>query len=105
MVGVVDWERAGVGDAGLDLVGAIFDIEIGEKAPVPLRHALWRTARDLLSADVLAAYVGVYAVRYLSWSVGTDMEEEVLDLARRMLDLSGAPKRTERSARNCLPAR
>ena len=79
-----------MGDAGLDLIGAIFDIEIGEKAPIPLRHALWRTAQDRLPADALAAYVGVYAVRYLSWSVGTDMEEEVLDLARRMLRLSGA---------------
>jgi hypothetical protein len=38
-----------------------------------------------LPDDALAAYVGVYAVRYLSWSVGTDMEEEVLDSARRML--------------------
>jgi len=85
VVGVVDWERARVGDAGLDLVGAIFDIEIGQKAPLPLREALWCMARDQLPDDALAAYVGVYAVRYLSWSVGTDMEEEVLDLARRML--------------------
>jgi len=90
VVGVVDWERARVGDAGLDLVGAIFDIEIGAKAPAPLRHGLWRTAQDRLPADALAAYVGVYAIRYLSWSVGTDMEEEVLDLAQRMLRLSVA---------------
>ena len=89
VVGVVDWERARVGDAGLDLVGAIFDIEIGEKAAVPLKQALWRSAQDRLSADALAAYVGIYAVRYLSWSVGTDMEGEVLGLARRMLHLSG----------------
>ena len=90
VVGVVDWERARVGDAGLDLVGAIFDIEIGKKAPPPLRQALWRSAQDRLSADALAAYVGIYAVRYLSWSVGTDLEEEVLDLAQRMLRLSEA---------------
>ncbi|HVK35016.1 MAG TPA: aminoglycoside phosphotransferase family protein [Microlunatus sp.] len=31
VVGVVDWERARVGDAGLDLVGAIFDIEMGRR--------------------------------------------------------------------------
>ena len=98
VVGVVDWERARVGDAGLDLVGAIFDIEIGEKAPSPLRQTLWRTAQDRLSADALAAYVGVYAVRYLSWSVGTDMEGEVLDLAQRMLRLSDAVQCAGRSA-------
>jgi hypothetical protein len=89
VVGVVDWERARVGDAGLDLVGAIFDIEIGEKASRPLRHGLWQTAREHLSDDVLAAYVGLYAVRYLSWAVGTDMEHEVIDLAHRMLGRSG----------------
>jgi aminoglycoside phosphotransferase (APT) family kinase protein len=88
VVGVVDWERARVGDAGLDLVGAIFDIEIGEKAPVALRDAVWRTAREVLPGDALALYVGVYAVRYLSWSIGTDMEGDVLALAHRMLRLS-----------------
>lgn len=91
VVGVVDWERARVGDAGLDLVGAIFDIEIGEKAAPALRHLLWRTAGDRLPVEVLAAYVGIYAVRYLSWSVGTDMEGEVLGLAQRMLHLSRLP--------------
>ena len=88
VVGVVDWERARVGDAGLDLVGAIFDIEIGKKASPSLRRALWRTARDVLPAEALALNVGVYAVRYLSWAIGTDLEEEVLALAQRMLRLS-----------------
>ena len=88
VVGVVDWERARVGDAGLDLVGAIFDIEIGEKASPSVRRALWHTARDVLPAEALALYVGVYAVRYLSWAIGTDLEEEVLALAQRMLRLS-----------------
>jgi len=85
VVGVVDWERARVGDAGLDLVGAIFDIEIGEKASPPLRQEVWGLAREQLPATVLAAYVGVYAVRYLSWSVGTDMEDEVLELVADLL--------------------
>lgn len=82
---VVDWERARTGDAGIDLVGALFDVEIWEKATAPVREKLWLAARHRMPHDVLAAYVGIYAVRYLSWAVGTDMEEQVLDLARRLL--------------------
>jgi len=88
VVGVVDWERARIGDSGLDLVGAIFDIEIGQKAPAPLRQSLWSMARDRMPPDTLAAYVGVYAVRYLSWSVGTDMEGQVVELANLTLGMS-----------------
>lgn len=85
VVGVVDWERARAGDAGLDLVGAIFDIEIAKKARASLRQQLWSLTRDRIPADALAAYVGIYAVRYLSWALGTDMEVQVLELAHRML--------------------
>jgi len=85
VVGVVDWERARVGDSGLDLVGAIFDVEIAKKAHARLRQELWCMARERMPTDALAAYVGLYAVRYLSWSVGTDMEEQVLALAQLTL--------------------
>lgn len=86
IVAVIDWERARTGDAGIDLVGALFDVEIWEKASAPVREDLWSAARVRMPRDVLAAYVGIYAVRYLSWAVGTDMEEQVLDLAHRLLE-------------------
>ncbi|MBP2380331.1 phosphotransferase family protein [Brachybacterium sacelli] len=91
VVGVVDWERARIGDAGIDLVGAIFDLEIWEKAAAGPRRRLWTAASERMPPEALAAYVGVYAVRYLSWSVGTSMESQVLDLAHRLLERTHDP--------------
>lgn len=90
VTGVVDWERARIGDSGMDLVGALYDVEIWEKAPLPARELLWSAARERMVPEVFAAYVGIYAVRYLSWSVGTDMEDQVLDLVGRLLERSSA---------------
>lgn len=85
LVGVVDWERSRAGDAGLDLVGALFDIEIAGKAAPTVLRRLWIEIEDRIAPDVLALYVAVYAVRYASWAIGTEMEAEVLALDSRLI--------------------
>lgn len=84
LCGVIDWEQCRTGDARFDLIGLLFDIELGAKATptvsAQLRHAL----RQRLPAPLLALYTAIYAVRYTSWAIGTSMEQEVLDLADRL---------------------
>ena len=84
LVGVVDWERCRIGDAGLDLVGAVVDVGLRRTSAVAARR-LWASTRARVPADALALYVGVYVVRYASWALGTSMEAEVLALADRLL--------------------
>lgn len=85
LVAVVDGERCRIGDAGLDLVGAIFDIEIGSKADEGVRAELWSETEKRMAAPVLRLYVALYAVRYVSWALGTEMEDQVLELSRRLV--------------------
>jgi hypothetical protein len=69
-----------------DLVGLLFDIELGDKASAPVGAQLDAALRQRLPAPVLALYTSVYAVRYASWAIGTDMADEVLALGRRLTD-------------------
>ncbi|HEV7215131.1 MAG TPA: aminoglycoside phosphotransferase family protein [Chloroflexota bacterium] len=85
LVGVVDWERCRVGDAGLDLVGMLFDIELGEKALPAVRRRLWSALVERVPPDVRALYVTIYAVRYASWAINSPMERAVMALATRQL--------------------
>jgi Ser/Thr protein kinase RdoA (MazF antagonist) len=84
--GIVDWERCRAGSAGLDLVGVLYDVEIGGKAAEAVRGQLAQALRERLAPPVLALYTAVYAVRYASWAIGTPMEDEVLALGLRLLD-------------------
>jgi Ser/Thr protein kinase RdoA (MazF antagonist) len=88
LVGVVDWERCRVGDAGLDLVGLLFDIELGEKAAPAVRRRLWTARLTRVPPDVLALYVAIYAVRYASWAINSSMERVVLERGTRLLEES-----------------
>jgi phosphotransferase family enzyme len=84
--GIVDWERSRVGDAGLDLVGVLFDVDLGGKAVPATRRQLAKALRDRIAPGVLAVYTALYAVRYASWAIGSPMEDEVLALGLRLLD-------------------
>jgi Ser/Thr protein kinase RdoA (MazF antagonist) len=84
LCGVVDWERCRVGDARLDLVGMLFDIELGTKANASVSAQLRRTLSQRLAVPLLALYTALYAVRYASWAIGTPMEQEVLALGGRL---------------------
>jgi hypothetical protein len=86
LTGIVDWERCRAGDAGFDLVGMLFDVEIGGKAAASVRLELADALRTRVAPDVLALYTAVYAVRYASWAIGTSLEDEVLALGQRLLD-------------------
>jgi aminoglycoside phosphotransferase len=88
--GIVDWERCRTGDARLDLVGVLYDVEIGGKATATVRRRLHQALRDRMTTRVLDLYTAVYAVRYASWAIGTSMEGEVLALGLRLLDFSRA---------------
>lgn len=90
LTGIVDWERCRAGDAGFDLVGVLFDVEIGGKAAASVRRELTRALRERIAPQVLALYTAVYAVRYASWAIGESMEDEVLALGRRLLDVHRA---------------
>jgi aminoglycoside phosphotransferase (APT) family kinase protein len=83
--GVVDWEQGRSGDAGLDLVGMLFDIELGAKATARVRVALHGALRERLPGELLALYVAIFAVRYASWAIGTAMEADVLELGDRLV--------------------
>jgi Ser/Thr protein kinase RdoA (MazF antagonist) len=85
LAGVVDWERCRIGDASLDLVGVLFDIDAGEKAAPTVRRRLWRAVAERVPPDVLALYVAIYAVRYASWAINTPMERDILSLGTRLL--------------------
>jgi Phosphotransferase enzyme family len=86
LTGIVDWEQCRVGDAGLDLVGVLFDVDLGRKAAATTRRELAQAMRDRVPPDVVALYIAVYAVRYASWAIGTPMEEQVLALGLGLLD-------------------
>lgn len=81
---VVDWEQSSAGDSRFDLVGLLFDIEIGRKAAPSVNRKLREALAERLPPALLGAYVAFYAVRYASWAVGTSMENEVLELAQRL---------------------
>ena len=83
---VVDWERCRAGDAGFDLVGVCFDVELGPRASQPVRARLDRALRERVPAPALAAYTAIYAARYASWAIGTSMEREVIELGSRLVD-------------------
>jgi aminoglycoside phosphotransferase len=85
LCGVVDWERCRAGDAGIDLVGMLFDMELGSKASAEVTAQLRRMLSQRLPAPVLALYIAIYAVRYASWAIGTSMEHDVLALAGRLV--------------------
>lgn len=84
--GIVDWERCRAGDAGLDLVGVLYDVDIGGKAAAATRRELAQALRARITPHVLALYTAVYAVRYASWAIGTPIEDEVLSLGLRLLE-------------------
>lgn len=86
LTGIVDWERCRAGDAGFDLVGVLFDVEVGGKAAPTVRRELTEALRERMAPQVLALYIAVYAVRYASWAIGTSLEDEVLALGQRLLD-------------------
>lgn len=86
VVGVIDWERCRTGDAAIDLAGVLFDVELGGKALASVRGRLWREVRSRVAADVLGAYVAIYAVRYASWAIASDIEDDVLALGTRLVD-------------------
>ena len=81
---VVDWEQCSTGDARFDLVGLLFDVEMGGKASAFVNGMLRNVLAERLSPELLGAYVAFYAVRYASWAIGTDMEDRVLYLAQRL---------------------
>jgi hypothetical protein len=85
LTAVVDWERSRAGDAAIDLIGLLFDVELGEKASPKVRAQLRRMLGERLPATKLALYVAIYAVRYASWALGTAMEDEVLALSARLV--------------------
>lgn len=87
---VVDWEQSRPGDATLDLVGMQFDIALGDKAAPAVWDHLDRLVADRAPADALRLYTGVYAIRYASWAIGTELESDVLSTAERLLAATGA---------------
>jgi aminoglycoside phosphotransferase (APT) family kinase protein len=76
---VIDWEQSRVGDVAFDLAGMIYDIEIGTKATPQVVAALTRDIASRVPLDAWRLYTGIYAIRYASWALGTEMEAEVLD--------------------------
>lgn len=86
LTGVVDWERCRVGDASFDLVGALYDMEIGDKADRQVRRDFAQALRARVPDAVLDLYLAVYAVRYASWAIGTPMESEVLRHSAMLID-------------------
>lgn len=82
--GVVDWEQCRVGDARLDLLGLLCDMELGAKAHPAVSAKFRRTLPQRLPVPLLALYTAIYAVRYAGWALGTPMEQEVLGLIDRL---------------------
>jgi hypothetical protein len=76
---VVDWEQSRTGDVAFDLAGMIFDIELGDKASPEVLTLLYRGIASRVPPDAWRLYTGLYAIRYASWALGTDMEASVLD--------------------------
>jgi Ser/Thr protein kinase RdoA (MazF antagonist) len=81
---VVDWEQCRPGDATLDLVGILFDLELGAKAGPSIRAEFRHSLRQAAPGPLLALYVAIFAARYASWGIGTELEAEVLALGERL---------------------
>jgi aminoglycoside phosphotransferase (APT) family kinase protein len=64
---VVDWEQACYGDAAFDLAGLIYAAIHAQVPP-----------------DAWRLYTHIYAVRYASWAINTEMESQVLDTIARI---------------------
>ncbi len=79
---VIDWEQSRVGDVGFDLAGMVYDIEIGTKASPEVVATLYRAIDSRVPHDAWRLYTSIYAVRYASWALGTDLEAEVLNTIR-----------------------
>lgn len=84
LTGVVDWEQSRAGDARFDLIGLLFDVDLGGKAAAAVSARLRLALRQRLPAPLLALYTAVYSVRYAGWAIGTEMEAEVLALVDRL---------------------
>jgi aminoglycoside phosphotransferase (APT) family kinase protein len=82
---VVDWEQSRVGDVAFDLAGMMYDIEIGSKAGPQVLAALYREIESRVPPDAWRLYTGIYAVRYASWALGTEMEADVLATIARVV--------------------
>jgi Ser/Thr protein kinase RdoA (MazF antagonist) len=81
---IVDWEQCRPGDATLDLVGILFDLELGAKASPSIRAEFRDSLRRAAPGPLLALYVAIFAARYASWAIGTELEAEVLALGERL---------------------
>ena len=81
---VIDWEQACTGDVGFDLAGTVFDIEIGDKADPDTLDAIYAAVAERVPPDAWRLYTHLYAVRYASWAVNTEMEAEVLKTIARI---------------------
>jgi aminoglycoside phosphotransferase (APT) family kinase protein len=81
---VVDWEQACYGDAAFDLAGMIFDIELGAKAEPDVLSLLYAAIHAQVPPDAWRLYTHIYAVRYASWAINTEMESQVLDTIARI---------------------
>ena len=82
--GVIDWEQCRAGDARLDLVGLLLDMELGAKARPAVSAQFRHTLHQRIPASLLALYIAIYAVRYAGWALGTEDEQGVLDLIDRL---------------------
>ena len=83
--GVVDWEQCRAGDARFALIGLLFDVDLGAKAAPAVGTRLRDARGQRIPAPLRALYTAIYAVRYTSWAVGTEMEDEVFALAWRLM--------------------
>lgn len=75
---VIDWEQSRIGDVNFDLAGMIYDIELGNKASPRVLASLYRAVNSRVPADAWRLYTGIYAIRYASWALDTDLETDVL---------------------------
>ncbi|NUR95252.1 MAG: phosphotransferase [Kribbellaceae bacterium] len=76
---VIDWEQSRTGDVAFDLAGMIYDIELGKKASPQVLASLYRAINSRVPPDAWQLYTGIYAIRYASWALTTDMETDVLN--------------------------
>ncbi|TCC46840.1 hypothetical protein E0H75_27775 [Kribbella capetownensis] len=76
---VIDWEQSRTGDVAFDLAGMIYDIELGSKASPQVLASLYRAINSRVLPDAWRLYTAVYAIRYASWALNTDMESDVLN--------------------------
>ena len=79
---VIDWEQSRTGDVAFDLAGMIYDIELGGKASPQVLASLYRAIGSRVPPDAWRLYTGIYAIRYASWALNTDMETDVLNTVK-----------------------